>query len=402
MTYLHVYALSGQGRITDETAAHLKVRHQPSEEHVPRPNPTARGVSQPALPCPGSIDSDSNKSFSPAETNSKSDVYQNISDAKTKSSDLEDEDKDNGDDNIYTALGGHAVTAAQSLLSQDHLTVASGLQAPPPGLKPLALNTTVKQFKDILRQLGIYKVQLDVNLCNNVLQIVRHLAHQRGFYPTATLRKTWISADTITLLQAAIWNVLGHKRSSNGTRSVHNLLSIHALIILLDQLGGRVSTWLDLDNCKATKPGQYLRWSMVKIYLCGYSEHGPDFIVIVDSNSSKHAAWLGNLKFHHNTAASCHKLRSQSLPFVFVVLAICQGVMEPALLQTFDNSNFGKKLLALTTKKSFECSLCSDHVNAPVFVHDRVELQHCNVDGPPQKPSHRECQLDQSAAGPHH
>ncbi|PWN49019.1 hypothetical protein IE53DRAFT_363471 [Violaceomyces palustris] len=203
---------------------------------------------------------------------------------------------------------------------------------PPEGSKPLAITTIKGRLGCILRQLKVRRIAVRGDLWKDVMEVMRHLAHKLHYYPTATLKKMWISVDTVSTLIAAVWDVLAHTRHHE-VRSVPTLLSLQTVLLLMDQCGARISSWLDRCSRWPEEVGRYLRWSMVMIRLCGNTEsHGPSFIVNLSCNATKHAGRLGDALFHVNTfATNYNEPKSKGIVSSFVALEISQGVMSPDL-----------------------------------------------------------------------
>lgn len=293
--YLHYFALLGRGWITEETVAHTNVRKS-----------GLAGV-EGAFPGPGSSDhvrvdrasSPSNDNMEDETISTDSDDASSFSNTSGVDSDMDEEDED---DDAVDCIDEDRDRdePQQTTLTDKELELATGLPCPPTGSQPLSLVTVKSVFKDLQRQLElIFHVRLDPDLRTKVFHIVNHLGRQLGYYPTGTLLKTWITDETVRLLRAAVWNVLGHERGSSGSRSVQNLLSIHTMLLLLDLCGPRVSSCVDLDRRSVQEDGLYLRWSMVSIRFCAYSspDGRPQFVVNIIVTPASMLAGTGTRTF---------------------------------------------------------------------------------------------------------
>ena len=92
----------------------------------------------------------------------------------------------------------------------------------------------------------------------------------------------------------------GQEDIPQATCSLQNLLSIQTMILLIDDCGGQITTWLDTDRPDPKDICSFLRWSMVAIQSLGYSKDngGPDFYINIDSNAKKHAGQMSSRHFH--------------------------------------------------------------------------------------------------------
>ena len=188
----------------------------------------------------------------------------------------------------------------------------------------------------------------------SVVRIIEHLGRE-GYYPTSQLRKLRVDDATVAAICTGVWTILAHGSSSTGTRFASTLLSLQLIILLLNQCGGRVPMWLDMQRGQG-ELGRYLRWSMVVFKFCGYDEttQEPLLILKVDSNASKKAARLGDWLLHLNTFVSKPGTpKSKDIGFSFVALAFVQGLF-PDMKRVSDDVNHGKQLLARQSAGFYE------------------------------------------------
>ncbi len=252
IVYLHIYALSGRGRVDEDHVAHTNVRasypgHRSSTAGSSRLADVSVGVQN----TPDSI--------RPIGRLPQLSADLSLSSAQMESmrSNFDNEELDDMD---MASIDGEGSGSAPVLAAAD-LQMARKLPRPIAGSTPLAIGTIKCRFNDIVRHLMILGIKINEETRSNVVRIIEHLGRE-GYYPTGQLKKFWITDDTVAALSAAVWNVLGTDVSSTGARSVANLLSLHTMVLLLDQCGGRITSWVDMQR-EPGEVGRYLRWSML-------------------------------------------------------------------------------------------------------------------------------------------
>ncbi|CDW97829.1 hypothetical protein [Sporisorium scitamineum] len=299
VSYLHIYAMTGKGKINNDTIEHTNLRkHYAAVETSSRESrsdrtapatgtvaSTAGSSAQPLAPAPA-LTLDPALPLDPAHVQPRlASGYDlrssHISGSQRRSLAEEDFDQESNSEDEF-------VPADKSLAqeSDDADDVEEDEEASTLDAQELEL----PRVQDIFRQFSLFNIYFRPNLLKEVMKIMRYLARQKHMYPTSSQKKLWISDDTVAAFRAGVWNIAAHDVSPKGARSIPNLLSVHTMVIFLDELGGRVTSWFDKADRQPGEEGRYLRWGMVAITFCGYADSGdPEFMLNISSNSSKAA-----------------------------------------------------------------------------------------------------------------
>lgn len=204
--YLHVYAMTGLGRINVNTIEHINLQKQyPADDTSSRgSNPglaaqASTSAAAPSLPAsPPAAFSDQTVApptakAVPINDNGLDPVG---SSGSQPPSSTKDDEQENSEDEYVPVVDGDDDDNANAnkdedgawSLDEEETRIVNAIKACPEA-NPLALGSLKARLANVLHHLSIANITLWPHLCKDVLKIMQHLARHKHIYPTGVQKK---------------------------------------------------------------------------------------------------------------------------------------------------------------------------------------------------------------------